>query len=414
MNRSICLFEDEKWTDLNPLASFIPIYELRCGILTLKEKVEKHFASDKVLIHARRYLTETIIGQLYNNILFDPNYSEEWLFINGRIIADEQLVKVLNGITEETVFTNNGMVIAAYLKSGNLKNIMQNAPEFPDFSKLTNIPIKHLGTKYIAFPWDLIKFNGEEILNDFKLLKADLSPNLRNYEGVVCRNKGQIHIGNYCEIEPFVFLNADKGPIYIDDHVKIYSHCSIEGPVFIGHNSMIKTHSSIYKNTSIGGVSKIGGEVENSIIHSYTNKQHYGFLGHSYLGQWINLGAGTTNSDLKNNYSPVRVNHNGKEIDTGMTFLGSMIGDYTKTAIGTTLNTGSIIGACCNILSEKTAPKYIPPFSWVNCENYSEYAFDKIIETTKLVYSRRGIIFTDSDSRLFSEVFKHAKSQKSV
>jgi UDP-N-acetylglucosamine diphosphorylase/glucosamine-1-phosphate N-acetyltransferase len=161
-------------------------------------------------------------------------------------------------------------------------------------------------------------------------------------------------------------------------------------------------------------VCKVGGEIENSIIHSYSNKQHYGFLGHSYLGQWINLGAGTSNSDLKNNYSSIRITSNGTETDTGMTFLGSLIGDHTKTAICTRLNTGASIGACCNIISDQIAPKYLPPFTWLNNSYHSEYALDKMIDTAKLVFSRRGIIFTDSDRKLFREVFEYSKAERNV
>ncbi len=405
MNRSICLFEDKNWYNLNPLVHFIPTYELRCGILTIKEKVEKYFSSDKVLIHSRRYLAETTIGQSYNNILYDPHYSEDWIFINGRVIPDDTLVKSLKNITGEFILMNDDVVLAAYLKGGRAKSLYDNENEFLDFKKCDNVPIRHIGARYIAFPWDLIKYNGEEIINDFRMLKGKSESSLKNYEGVNFKNRGDIHIGEQCDIDPFVYLNAEKGPIYIGDKVKIYSHSSIEGPVYIGNNSMIKTHSNIYHNTSIGPVSKVGGEVENSIIHSFSNKQHHGFLGHSYLGQWINLGAGTSNSDLKNNYSNIRIELNGKEIDTGTPFLGAIIGDYTKTAINTTINTGSVIGACCNIVTNQALPKRLPSFTWVNNSNFSVYDLDKIVETTKIVFSRRGIIFTDNDRRLFREVY---------
>jgi UDP-N-acetylglucosamine diphosphorylase / glucose-1-phosphate thymidylyltransferase / UDP-N-acetylgalactosamine diphosphorylase / glucosamine-1-phosphate N-acetyltransferase / galactosamine-1-phosphate N-acetyltransferase len=414
MNRSICLFEDEKWFNLNPLVYFIPSYELRCGILTLKRKVEKHFNGDKVLIHSRRYLAETLIGQLYTNILFDSYYSEEWIFINGRVIADDQLVKTINSLKEDTILKHNDTVIAAFLGKESVKQLFAENNEFPDFNKLANIPVKNVNTRYIAYPWDLVKYNGEEIVNDYKMINADTENNMKNFEGVIFHNRNHIFLGTRCEIEPYVFLNAEKGPIYIGDNVKIYSHTSIEGPAFIGHNSVIKTHTSIYNNTSIGPVSKVGGEIENSIIHSYTNKQHYGFLGHSYLGQWINLGAGTTNSDLKNNYSNIRVKYNNDDIDTGMTFLGALIGDNTKTAIGTRLTTGSLIGACCNIISDGIAPNFLAPFTWLHKDEYLEYDLNKIIETTKLVYSRRGIIFTDSDSKLIREVYKYVQSQNKV
>lgn len=412
MGRSICLFEDGNWFNLNPLVYFIPTYELRCGILTLKEKVEKYFSADKVLIHSRRYLSETIIGQLYNNILYDPHYSEDWIFINGRVIADESLLNIINSLSEECILVNGNVVIAAYLKGGKAKSLFDEREEFINFDKIPYTTIKNVETKFIGYPWDLIKYNGDEIINDFKLLKGGFGSNMKNFEGVIFRNRPAIFMGEQCEIDPFVFLNAEKGPIYIGNKVKIYSHASIEGPAYIGNNSVIKTHSSIYHNTSIGQVCKVGGEVENSIIHSFSNKQHHGFLGHSYLGQWINLGAGTSNSDLKNNYSNIRVKLNDKEFDSGTPFLGAIIGDCTKTAINSSINTGSVIGACCNIFSNAATPKYLPSFTWVNNSILSEYELDKIIETTKIMYSRRGMIFTDSDRKLFREVFNLTKSER--
>jgi len=412
MNRTICLFEDAGWNNLNPLVYFIPVYELRCGILTIKEKVEKHFSSDKVLLHARRYLAETILGQLYDNILFDPYFSDEWIFINARTIINDNFCSYFSNPSEEIILRNNNFILGAYLKGENAKSVFAGGREFPEFNSLKGVKVIDVKTSFLEHPWDLIKLNGAEISNDYKLIKADHTLNERNYEGVVAHHREHICIGVHCNIEPFVFLNAEKGPIYIGDNVKIYSHSSIEGPAYIGSNSMIKTHSSIYNNTSIGPVSKVGGEIENSIVHSYSNKQHYGFLGHSYIGQWVNLGAGTSNSDLKNNYSPIRVKKNGESEDTGMTFLGALIGDYTKTAIGSRFSTGSLIGPCCNIITNQAVPSYLPPFTWVLNENLCQYDFDKIIETTKIVYARRGIIFTDDDRRLFREVFNYTKSEK--
>jgi len=414
MERAICLFEDSNWHNLNPLVYFSPVYELRCGVFTLKEKAEKYFPKDKILTHARRYLTESVLGQQYDNTLFDSNYSDKMIFINGRTIIDEQFVKLFTSAGEDFLALNNGTVLGAYLTKENIKKVFPLNEEYPDFGKLTGIKALTINTRFIEHPWDLIKYNGEEIINDYKFRKNEKENNLKNFEGVVFKNRSQIQLGKYCEIEPFVYLNAEKGPIIIGDHVKIFSHSSIEGPVYIGHNSMIKTHTCIYHNTSIGPVCKVGGEIENSIIHSYSNKQHYGFLGHSYLGQWINLGAGTTNSDLKNNYSSIRITSDGKEIDTKMTFLGSLIGDHTKTAICTRLNTGSSIGACCNIISDQIAPKYLPPFTWLTNSYHSEYALDKMIETAKLVFSRRGIIFTDSDRKLFREVFEYSRDERNV
>ena len=213
-----------------------------------------------------------------------------------------------------------------------------------------------------------------------------------------------VFLADSARIMPGVVIDAESGPVWIDDHVQIMPQAVLEGPLSIGKNSIIKVGAKIYENTTIGPVCKVGGEVEQSIFQSYSNKQHDGFLGHSYLGSWINLGADTNNSDLKNNYSSISVILNKQKIETGKRFLGTIIGDHSKTAINTMINTGSIIGVCCNIFGGDFPPKYIPSFSWGGSAGLQDYHFDKAIEVAQIVMERRNIIFTDNHLKLFKAV----------
>jgi len=188
--------------------------------------------------------------------------------------------------------------------------------------------------------------------------------------------------------------------------VKIQSHTLVKGPCYVGDDSIL-TGGKIREGTSIGPVCRIGGEVDDSIFLGYSNKYHEGFLGHSYVGEWVNLGALTTNSDLKNNYGNIRMMVNGTEVDSGQTKVGAFIGDHVKTGIGTLLNTGVSIGFASNLFGGgMLKSKSIPSFFWGSTEKQEEYELSKSIETAKAVRKRRGMEFTREEENLFKIIFK--------
>ena len=184
------------------------------------------------------------------------------------------------------------------------------------------------------------------------------------------------------------------------------SHSFIQGPASIGNDSIIKKGATVYHNTSIGEYCKVGGEVESSVILSFTNKQHEGFLGHSYLGSWINIGAGTNNSDLKNNYENITVLLNGKPVDTGSRFVGLIMGDHSKTAINTMFNTGTIAGVSCNIFGEGFPPRYIPSFSWGGSAFLKQYDIKKSLDVAEIVMKRRNRELTPEEENMLRKVFE--------
>ncbi|MDP2365630.1 MAG: transferase, partial [Ignavibacteria bacterium] len=192
----------------------------------------------------------------------------------------------------------------------------------------------------------------------------------------------------------------------------LYPNAVIEGPCFIGESSKIKSGAAIYENVSIGKVCKVGGEVEQSIFMDYSNKQHAGFIGHSYIGSWVNLGADTNNSDLKNNYSKIKVKLSSKEVDTGSQFIGLMIGDHSKSAINTMFNTGTVVGFSCNIFAAGFPEKYIPSFTWGGDDLSTVYDIKKAIETAIVVTSRRKIDFEKKDELMFNTIFGLTKTDR--
>jgi len=207
---------------------------------------------------------------------------------------------------------------------------------------------------------------------------------------------------------PGVVIDAESGPVWIDDHAQIMPQAVLEGPLAVGANSIIKVGAKIYENTTIGPVCKVGGEVEESIFQSYSNKQHDGFLGHSYLGSWINLGADTNNSNLKNNYAEVQIWNYPQErlISTGRQFCGLIMGDHSKCGINTMFNTGTVIGVSANIFGSNFPRNFIPSFSWGGASGFITYALDKASETADLVMNRKNEDYTDEDRKIMKHIFE--------
>ena len=196
------------------------------------------------------------------------------------------------------------------------------------------------------------------------------------------------------------------------DDAFIFPNAVIEGPCFIGKATKIKSGATIYENTTIGNVCKVGGEVEQSIFMDYSNKQHSGFIGHSYIGSWVNLGADTNNSDLKNNYSNIKIKLSNKEVDSGSQFLGLLIGDHSKSAINTMFNTGTVVGFSSNIFTSGFPDKFVPSFTWGGNESSISYDIKKAIETAKIVMSRRKLEFKKNDEEMFSFIYELTKTDR--
>ena len=226
--------------------------------------------------------------------------------------------------------------------------------------------------------------------------------------GTTILNPYNIWIGKDAKIKPGVIIDASDGPVILDENALIMPNAVLVGPVYLGKNSMIKVGAKIYKGTSIGPVCKVGGEVEETIFQAYSNKQHDGFLGHSYIGEWVNIGAGTTNSDLKNNYRNVEVYFypSGKKVDSESKFVGTFIGDHTKTGINSTINTGTVVGVGCNLFGRELIKDFIPSFRWGEGSELTEYQEDKFLETVKIVKQRRNLKLTKNEKELYTNIRK--------
>ena len=244
---------------------------------------------------------------------------------------------------KDALYVQGDTLVAARINAALPEGMSSALPETIMASTFGGLPKTEIKVKMINYPWDLINNNGQEIVSDFATVAANEKVRIRGtvYEGAHLLNREKIVIGEGSKVKPGVVLDAENGPIFIGNNVTVFPNAVIEGPAFVGDRSLIKMGAKIYENTSIGEVCKVGGEVEASIIHSYSNKQHDGFLGHAYLGQWVNLGADTNNSDLKNNYGNVKLVLDGEEVESGSMFMGLLMGDHSKSSINTMFNTGN-------------------------------------------------------------------------
>ena len=212
----------------------------------------------------------------------------------------------------------------------------------------------------------------------------------------------------------YLVTDTSKGPVLLDEHAEVGPHCFLRGPAYLGPKARVIEHSAIKDAVALGHTTKIGGEIEASIVEPYTNKQHHGFLGHSYLGSWINLGAGTSNSDLKNTYGTVKMDYRGEQVATGMQFVGCIMGDYAKTAINTGIFTGKTIGCCSMVYGFVTTN--VPSF--VNYARLfgqvTELPPEVMVATQQRMFGRRSVEQRQCDIDLIHAMYDLTRHERQL
>lgn len=407
MAARICIYEDRQVDRLFPLVYFRPAYDLRCGISTLREKIARAFPKTSIALHTRPYLAD-VVRQQNPRLPVNENPRSDCLFVNGRVVADSSLPKKLASPRKSDVaFVSQGTIVGAFVGGARLEKL-KDLPSDSLEALFGDLPKQEVDVRVVSYPWDVVHLNGPEIVRDFEiLLGAQKRTKQRKPSGTYFVGRKGVFIAKTAVVQPGVVFDAERGPIYIGPDARIMPFTTVVGPASIGDHTLVKAGSSIYENTSIGPVCKVGGEIEGSIIHGYSNKQHAGFLGHSYLGSWVNLGADTNTSDLKNNYGTVRVQTAKDEIDTGLQFVGLTMGDHSKSAINSMFNTGTVVGVSSNVADAGFPPKYVPSFSWIAPGGkVSPYKVERAIEVARKVMARRNVTLTQADEILFRTVFE--------
>ncbi|MDA3839403.1 MAG: putative sugar nucleotidyl transferase [Candidatus Delongbacteria bacterium] len=399
---NILLFEDNFYNNFGPLTKLRPIHELRTGIYSISDKYQKLFSEDEFYFYHRakfntRYRAKGL--KLFSSM----EDGEEFIAINSRILPDNNLIKYIDllksGKSKYIKNKDNNLLVGMFKTKKEFKT---------NYTKKTSNSIVPK-FNIISYPWDLITSNGNQIISDLKYIKAEKGWMRKDPEHVILTSSENIYIKRNANIRAGVIIDASDGPVIIDEKADIMQNSVIIGPAYIGKGSTVKIGAKIYENTSIGEVCKVGGEIEGSIIHGYSNKQHDGFLGHAYLAEWCNLGADTNNSDLKNNYSNVKVELNGNLIDTGSMFVGLIMGDHSKTGINTMFNTGTVVGIGCNVYGAGFPPRNIPDFHWGSKEKLVRYPFKRTLATMITVMARRNKELSKKDKEILEKI--HLKSK---
>ncbi len=401
---NIVIFEDNKYSNFYPLTKLRTIHQLKCGVLSLGEKFIHNLKNYQLFFDMRTYQQQLFHKKNPDLKIFDPKeQSEAFIILNGRVLYSLEIMKQIKLLEEKKKFTvlldDNDNLILAYLPGIRFYQDLIRG-QFQQESA----SIENYNTTIINYPWELVNLNGQEIISDLEIIKYRLEKKTKILAQSL--NPEEIYLGKNTKIGLAVILDASEGPIIIDDEAEIMHNSVLIGPCYIGRNSKVKIGAKIYENVSLGEYCKVGGEIEGVIFQGYSNKQHEGFLGHSYIAEWCNFGADTNNSDLKNNYSSVLVSINGKMIDSGLTFVGLFMGDHTKTAINTTINTGSVFGIGANICAKGFAEKEIKDFIWSNGERSIKYPLKRIIETAKVVMARRNQELCEEEIKLLQRFFE--------
>lgn len=379
------LFDGNVRNQLLPFTFTRPVADIRVGILTIREKWER------LLGYATTTVTEDYLSEKYPMVELEHN-----VLINASFIPSESLVDAVKEI---------GINQALFLEEEPIAFYAAEDQEV-DFTSYEIIQYGQDDILRIENTWDIFSKNHEAIRRDFNLITKDRTSQPIP-ETTVAFNSEDIFIEEGASL-PLCSLNATNGPIYIGKDSEIMEGSMIRGPFALCEGATVKMSAKIYGGTTIGPYSKVGGEVNNSVLLGYSNKGHDGFLGNSVIGEWCNLGADTNNSNLKNNYAEVRLWDYETErfAHTGLQFCGLMMGDHSKCGINTMFNTGTVVGVSANIFGSGFPRNFIPSFSWGGSGGMITFKTNKAFEVAKVVMSRRGEEFTEIDAEILEHVFE--------
>lgn len=390
------LFDDKARPRLLPFTHTRPVADIRCGILTMRERWEL------CLKQPTSTLTEP-----YLQAVFPADAASDNLYINGSVFAGMKLAEALANLQPSQALAKGDIIIGARLIENNIgiHDLLNHIAKLPaqqfdgDVYKLNN-------------KWDIFSLNDRALRDDFELLTRgrDSAPIPAH---VTATGKENLFIEPEANIYAGCIINASTGPVYIGKYAEILEGTMMRGPVAVCDHGVVKMGAKIYGATTIGPGCKVGGEINNAVFFANSNKSHDGYLGNAVIGEWCNLGADTNCSNLKNNYDEVKIwdEENGGYIRTGLIFCGLMMGDHSKCGINTMFNTGTVAGVSCNIFGGGFPDKFIPSFSWGGFGDAVVYDFDRAMETANRMMNRRGKVMTDAERNMYRYIFDHARKK---
>jgi UDP-N-acetylglucosamine diphosphorylase/glucosamine-1-phosphate N-acetyltransferase len=412
----VCLFEDRNALDLEPLSLTRPVFELMCGLTSLAAKQSRFFPPGPRGVLVRPYLAD--LCRLHSPAVSVNDLT--WLragptvLVNGRWLPPPTPL-ALTELSNPGIALVKDEVAYAVVELEHLADCTVNTLDDCLTVWKTSLPRHSAGGRLVRYPWELVQYNGEQILADWQTVGPPFE-----VESAVAPRAGLAIVGPRehvlihpsAHLDPLVVADARQGPIIIDRDAVVIAFTRLEGPCYIGSGTYVHG-ANVRAGTTIGPHCRIGGEIECSIVQGHSNKYHDGFLGHAYIGEWVNLGAGTHNSDLRNDYGEVTMTVNGRRVHTGFTKVGCFLGDHTKTGLGTLLNTGTNAGIFCNLLPGGLLPKYIPSFaSWWKEALTDRADLSALLHTAAEVMRRRHVDFTQTHAALYRTLFEQTAAER--
>ncbi|HZV07312.1 MAG TPA: putative sugar nucleotidyl transferase [Gemmataceae bacterium] len=409
----ICVFEDAGVKNLYPLTLTRPAFDLRCGAVTLLQRMERCLPERVSFALVRSELTDLCRAN-HPHMQMREFASQEAhaqtnlvLLVNARWLAPaDRFVfpkePAVGCADEQVVYA---VVPAAELRGLSLSNLSWRLAEWRD-----TLPNRPVVGRLIDYPWELVELNGAALEDDYRLWpRGDVS----EPRGAALTGPAERCLAAHsAEIEPMVHIDTRKGPVLIDDGAVVQSFSRIEGPCYIGTETRVM--GAHIHGGSFGPQCRIGGEVESSIVLGYSNKAHEGFLGHSYVGEWVNLAAGTQTSDLRTDYRTIRMTIEGRSVDTGLLKIGSFIGDHTKTSLNTLFNTGSLIGVFGQLLGGGgLLPRFLPSFCrYGHGKLHEQTDLREMFNTAQVMMGRRQREWTEIHAELFFTLFETTAAER--
>jgi len=407
----IFIYEDELWRNLLPLVHLRPVFDLRCGCRTLLEKFQALYPREKLGLLVRPWLSP-LTRELHPAVPVEPhdsaicnlqsvicNQSSQppaprpltpVLFLSGRAILD----KPLSVHGPEEVFLNGREIVGFRVKPARIKSLPASQARVRSW----RLPGRKVLASIVRYPWNLIEFNESELVKELKWSRSRTD---KWADTDIIGDPHNLKIAPGARIDPGVVFDLRLGRVQVDERAQIRSRSVVAGPCYVGPGTLLDA-ALVRPGCSFGPDCRIGGEVEASIFLGHANKHHEGFIGHAVVGEWVNLGAMTTNSDLRNDYGEVKVIVNGKPFNTMLRKFGCIIGDHAKTAIGTLLNTGVVLGIFANWFDAGLSRKAIPDFAR---GSRARGEIDELVDTARIVMSRRGVRLSRNYEQLVRRLY---------
>jgi len=395
---NIIVYEDLSAMNFDPISHTRATFDIRIGAETFLDRIQSIFPDSNISLIVRDEL-KNVTMERHPEFSVNPSSVKDGLWLLGNVIWDKVDMKSL--LKANNAFYSDKKLVGANLSKELGEDWMkkegpaQGSPSIGNKEKVKSF--------YCQYLWNILNHLPHTVLYESGNYRNHLDPT--KYPGAIFMNPDQIFVGD-ATIQPSALINAEKGSVIIDDGVLIHGQTYLEGPLYIGRDSMINPLTQI-KNSVVGPSCKIGGELNTAIIQGFSNKVHEGHLGDAFLGEWVNLGAGTINSNLKNNYVSVKVQINGKSVDTGSLHIGCFLGDHVKTAVGTVLNTGTVVGPGSMIATNRFPPKAIRPFTWYVNGTHKKVILDKFFKTAYHVKERRNKKLSKIEKSLLEKIHKN-------